>query len=165
MKSQTSPTLHIPDFKTHQRGLIFLMLCCLWRKHLKGGRMGNGKPPSGFALLKLVFHIETLVPLEFSTFRARQHTKIGDWWNRWFFFQKNWKRVMWEGRWKGKLQDDLTAHTYSGLLTLGTLSYGSWGSDIALLKTIHIHMTLGKFSCNPIHKDYCSRKGNRGQKS
>lgn len=38
-------------------------------------------------------------------------------------------------------------------ITLITDALGSSESDIALLKTIYTHMTLGKFSCTPVHKD------------
>ena len=63
---------------------------------------------------------------------------------------------MWEGRWKENLYDALKADTFLGLLTLGTDAYESKGQDTALLKNIYIHMTPGKFSCSPIHRDCCS---------
>ena len=46
-----SPILHIPNFKISQCRLMLLMLCCFWRQYSKWGRMGDGKPFSGFALL------------------------------------------------------------------------------------------------------------------
>lgn len=106
--------------------------------------------------LRFAFLLKLCCLQRFSSFKTMQHTKIGDWWNLWFFLRKNYQRAMWEGRWKENLYDALKADTFLGLLTLGTDAYGSKGQDTALLKTIYIHMTPGKFSCSPIHRDCCS---------
>ena len=145
--------LHIPNFKISQCRLMLPMLCCFWRQYLKWRRMGDGKPLSGFALLSYWNFAASrgFLPSRQCSIPRLVIGEISD-----FFLRKNYQRAMWEGRWKENLYDALKADTFLGLLTLGTDAYGSKGRDTALLKTIYIHMTPGKFSCSPIHRDCCS---------
>lgn len=127
------------EFKIYQDGWIFLMLYCLLMQYLKWWRVRNGKRPLDLCCCRE----------DFAAFRnfllsgKGKNTKIRDWWNLWFFFQVGQKQH--KKRDKKSLCDALTADTLSGPSTLGIDMFGSQVSDIALLKTIHTHMSWKVF--------------------
>lgn len=104
------------------------------------------------ALLTLLFHIETLVPPRGFLLSGQCSiprlgiAEISD-----FPFNLEKSNV------RGEIERESTwcpdSRHVLRPITLITDAFGSSEPDIALLKTIHTHMTLGKFSCTPVYKD------------